>query len=310
MKTVTIIVPFYNEEESVDIFFTDIDKTLNDLTEFEFSFICIDDGSSDSTLDALKKQQNTRELKIIEFSRNFGKESAITAGLDNFSADIAIIMDSDLQDPPKLISEMLQEIQKGYEVVTATRTDRSKDSYFKRTTAKWFYKAHNSFSEIQIPENVGDFRAMTSQVVQEIRRLRENNRFMKGIFTWVGFKTTTVNYSRPEREKGETKWSLAKLWNFAVDGITSFSSLPIKIWTYIGVVIAIISLIYALIIITRTLLFGIDVPGYASILVFILFLGSLQLISIGLIGEYIGRIYMEVKERPIYVVKRIHKKES
>ena len=303
MKTVTIIVPFYNEEESVDIFFSDIDKTLGDLTEYYFSFICIDDGSNDLTLDALKKQQNIRDIEIIEFSRNFGKESAITAGLDSFSSDIAIIMDSDLQDPPKLISEMLQQIQQGYEVVTATRTDRSKDSYFKRTTAKWFYKAHNSFSEIQIPENVGDFRAMTSQVVQEIRRLRENNRFMKGIFTWVGFKTTTVNYSRPEREKGETKWSLTKLWNFAVDGITSFSSLPIKIWTYIGVLIAIISLIYALIIITRTLIFGIDVPGYASILVFILFLGSLQLISIGLIGEYIGRIYMEVKERPIYVVK-------
>ena len=310
MKTVTIIVPFYNEEESVDIFFSDIDKTLGDLTEYYFSFICIDDGSNDLTLDALKKQQNIRDIEIIEFSRNFGKESAITAGLDNFSSDIAIIMDSDLQDPPKLISEMLQQIQQGYEVVTATRTDRSKDSYLKRTTAKWFYKAHNSFSEIQIPENVGDFRAMTSQVVQEIRRLRENNRFMKGIFTWVGFKTTTVNYSRPEREKGETKWSLTKLWNFAVDGITSFSSLPIKIWTYVGVLIAIISLIYALIIITRTLIFGIDVPGYASILVFILFLGSLQLISIGLIGEYIGRIYMEVKERPIYVVKRVHKKES
>ena len=310
MKTVTIIVPFYNEEESVDIFFSDIDKTLGDLTEYYFSFICIDDGSNDLTLDALKKQQNIRDIEIIEFSRNFGKESAITAGLDNFSSDIAIIMDSDLQDPPKLISEMLQQIQQGYEVVTATRTDRSKDSYFKRTTAKWFYKAHNSFSEIQIPENVGDFRAMTSQVVQEIRRLRENNRFMKGIFTWVGFKTTTVNYSRPEREKGETKWSLTKLWNFAVDGITSFSSLPIKIWTYVGVLIAIISLIYALIIITRTLIFGIDVPGYASILVFILFLGSLQLISIGLIGEYIGRIYMEVKERPIYVVKRVHKTES
>lgn len=310
MKTVTIIVPFYNEEESVGIFFSDIDKTIGDLTEYYFSFICIDDGSNDSTLDALKKQQNIRDIEIIEFSRNFGKESAITAGLDNFSSDIAIIMDSDLQDPPKLISEMLQQIQEGYEVVTATRTDRSKDSYFKRTTAKWFYKAHNSFSEIQIPENVGDFRAMTSQVVQEIRRLRENNRFMKGIFTWVGFKTTTVNYSRPEREKGETKWSLTKLWNFAVDGITSFSSLPIKIWTYVGVLIAIISLIYALIIITRTLIFGIDVPGYASILVFILFLGSLQLISIGLIGEYIGRIYMEVKERPIYVVKRVHKKES
>ena len=310
MKTVTIIVPFYNEEESVDIFFSDIDKTLGDLTEYYFSFICIDDGSNDLTLDALKKQQNIRDIEIIEFSRNFGKESAITAGLDNFSSDIAIIMDSDLQDPPKLISEMLQQIQQGYEVVTATRTDRSKDSYFKRTTAKWFYKAHNSFSEIQIPENVGDFRAMTSQVVHEIRRLRENNRFMKGIFTWVGFKTTTVNYSRPEREKGETKWSLTKLWNFAVDGITSFSSLPIKIWTYVGVLIAIISLIYALIIITRTLIFGIDVPGYASILVFILFLGSLQLISIGLIGEYIGRIYMEVKERPIYVVKRVHKKES
>ena len=310
MKTVTIIVPFYNEEESVGIFFSDIDKTIGDLTEYYFSFICIDDGSNDLTLDALKKQQNIRDIEIIEFSRNFGKESAITAGLDNFSSDIAIIMDSDLQDPPKLISEMLQQIQQGYEVVTATRTDRSKDSYFKRTTAKWFYKAHNSFSEIQIPENVGDFRAMTSQVVQEIRRLRENNRFMKGIFTWVGFKTTTVNYSRPEREKGETKWSLTKLWNFAVDGITSFSSLPIKIWTYVGVLIAIISLIYALIIITRTLIFGIDVPGYASILVFILFLGSLQLISIGLIGEYIGRIYMEVKERPIYVVKRVHKKES
>lgn len=310
MKTVTIIVPFYNEEESVGIFFSDIDKTIGDLTEYYFSFICIDDGSNDLTLDALKKQQNIRDIEIIEFSRNFGKESAITAGLDNFSSDIAIIMDSDLQDPPKLISEMLQQIQEGYEVVTATRTDRSKDSYFKRTTAKWFYKAHNSFSEIQIPENVGDFRAMTSQVVQEIRRLRENNRFMKGIFTWVGFKTTTVNYSRPEREKGETKWSLTKLWNFAVDGITSFSSLPIKIWTYVGVLIAIISLIYALIIITRTLIFGIDVPGYASILVFILFLGSLQLISIGLIGEYIGRIYMEVKERPIYVVKRVHKKES
>ena len=310
MKTVTIIVPFYNEEESVNTFFEHLDKTLNELKEYHFSFICIDDGSTDSTLSTLQQQQNARDMEIVEFSRNFGKESAITAGLDNFSGDVAIIMDSDLQDPPSLIPELLQKLQEGFEVVTATRTDRSQDSFFKRTTAKWFYKAHNSFSDIQIPENVGDFRAMTSQVAQEIRRLRENNRFMKGIFTWVGFKTSTVNYARPEREKGETKWSLSKLWNFAVDGITSFSSLPIKIWTYIGVIIAIISLIYALIIITRTLLFGIDVPGYASILVFILFLGSLQLISIGLIGEYIGRIYMEVKERPIYVVKRIHKKES
>jgi len=203
---------------------------------------------------------------------------------------------------------MLNELNDGYEVVTATRTDRSEDTFFKRISARLFYKAHNAFSEHQIPENVGDYRAMTAQVVQEIRRLREKNRFMKGILSWVGFKTTTIDYKRPQRKKGETKFTIWKLWNFAVDGITSFSSMPIKVWTYIGVLIAFISLIYALFILTRTLIFGVDVPGYASILIFILFLGSLQLISIGLIGEYIGRIYMEVKERPIYVVKRVHKK--
>ncbi|MAC03446.1 MAG: glycosyltransferase [Gammaproteobacteria bacterium] len=308
MKTVTIITPFYNEEENVDVFFEEVSKVTDELGSYNFSYICIDDGSNDQTLTKLITHQESKTIEIIEFSRNFGKESAITAGLDHFNADIAIVIDSDLQDPPNLIIQMLNELNDGYEVVTATRTDRSEDTFFKRISARLFYKAHNAFSEHQIPENVGDYRAMTAQVVQEIRRLREKNRFMKGILSWVGFKTTTIDYKRPQRKKGETKFTIWKLWNFAVDGITSFSSMPIKVWTYIGVLIAFVSLIYALFILTRTLIFGVDVPGYASILIFILFLGSLQLISIGLIGEYIGRIYMEVKERPIYVVKRVHKK--
>jgi glycosyltransferase involved in cell wall biosynthesis len=228
----------------------------------------------------------------------------MTAGIDATTGDCVIPIDADLQDPPALISEMLQKWQEGAEVVLAKRVDRSSDSYSKRTTALMFYRLHNTLSSLQIPENVGDYRLMDRVVVDALKQLPERQRFMKGLFAWVGFKTVTIEYSRDARLVGETKFSGWKLWNFAIEGITSFSLVPLKIWIYVGLAGALFAFLYATFIILRTLIFGIDLPGYASLLVVTLFFGSLQLISLGVIGEYIGRIYFESKQRPLYLIRK------
>ena len=304
---VSIISPFYNEGLGVLKFKEAITNVLNSLQEYDFEIICIDDGSTDNTLSKLiAVAHHDHRFRIIELSRNFGKEAAMTAGIDEAKGNCIIPIDADLQDPPALIGKMLLAWQQGYEVVLAKRIDRSTDSFAKRKTAQLFYRLHNVVSNLQIPEDVGDFRLMDRVVVDALKKLPERQRFMKGLFTWVGFKSVTVDYVRNARSTGTTKFSGWRLWNFAIEGITSFSLVPLKVWTYIGLFGSLFAIFYATFIIIRTWIFGIDLPGYASLLVVMLFFGSLQLMSLGIIGEYIGRIYFESKQRPIYLIKKQH----
>ncbi|MDZ7666365.1 MAG: glycosyltransferase family 2 protein [Desulfotignum sp.] len=269
-----------------------------------FEIICVNDGSTDDTFDQLMQEKQQRgHITVINLSRNFGKEAALTAGLAHATGRAVIPMDADLQDPPELIADMVDYWDKGYDVVLAKRTDRSSDRLSKRITAKWFYKIHNLLSSILLPADVGDFRLMSRKVVDAVNQLPENQRFMKGIFAWVGFKTATVGYTRENRKAGKTRFNFWKLWNLAIDGVTSFSSAPLRIWLYLGVFTSLLSFLYGCFIIVKTLIFGIDLPGYASIVTIILFLGGIQLIGIGVIGEYIGRMYLESKRRPPYIIR-------
>ena len=302
---VSIVVPFYNEVEGVERFYESLCSALRSVSDVNFEIVCVDDGSKDGTLQRLiALVGRDSRFRAVELSRNFGKEAALSAGIDAATGDAVIPIDADLQDPPELIPVLIGEWQKGADVVLARRTERISDSFLKRTTAKLFYRLHNQLSPIKIPDNVGDFRLMNRAAVDALKRLPERNRFMKGLFAWVGFKTTTVEYTRKPRVAGTTKFSGWKLWNFALEGFTSFSTAPLRLWTYIGGVGAIASVIYAAVIILRTLIRGVDIPGYASLLVVVLFIGSIQLIGIGVLGEYIGRIYMESKQRPGYIVRR------
>lgn len=301
----SLIVPVYNEEGVSHIFVKEIEHVILNLNK-TYEIIFINDGSRDNTLSELielKKLHNN--IKIINLSRNFGKEAALTAGLDNALGEAIIPIDVDLQDPPELIKEMVLKWEEGYDVVLAKRVDRSSDTFSKRFTANAFYKLHNRISNINIPENVGDYRLFSRKVLNAIQLLPENQRFMKGIFAWVGFKTTTLEYSRVERIAGKTSFNSWKLWNFALEGITSFSTLPLRIWLYIGTVISLFSFIFGIFILFKTIFYGIDLPGYASTTIIILFLGGIQLIGIGVLGEYIGRLYIESKHRPIYIIDEI-----
>lgn len=302
-QKLSLLVPMYNEAEVIPVFFDTVLKHLEAL-DMELEFVCVNDGSKDTTLELIKDYAaKDARIKVISFSRNFGKEPAMTAALDFATGDAIIPIDADLQDPPELIVDMVAQWRAGFDVVYARRSSRDKDSVIKRNTAKWFYSLFNKMSETDIPANVGDYRLMDKKVVEVIRKLPEKDRFMKGIFCWPGFKNTTVEFERPERAEGETKFNMWKLWNFAISGIASFSTMPIRLGIYLGLLISAASFIYSLFIITKTLFMGVDVPGYASIMVVVLFLGGIQLFFLGLLGEYIGRIYKEVKNRPLYVVE-------
>ena len=299
----SIVVPFYNESESIEIFFQRVVPILKK-TNLDFEIVCVNDGSRDDTFEKLQQQKKKNNfIRIVNFSRNFGKEAALTAGIDFSEGDAVIPMDCDMQDPPELVPQMIEKWKEGADVVLAKRADRSNDDFLKRTTAKWFYKIYNWLSEIELPENVGDFRLMDRKVVDAVRNLREQKRFMKGLFAFVGFKTVTIEYKRPKRAKGESSWSYWKLWNYAIDGITSFSTFPLKVCMYLGFLVTTVSFLKGLWIICRTVFFGVDVPGYASLMTAILFFGGLQMFCLGIIGEYIGRIYTEAKKRPIYIVR-------
>ena len=236
-----------------------------------------------------------QEISLVALSRNFGKEAALTAGLDHARGDAIIVMDVDLQDPPELISDFIAKWREGYDVVYGTREDRQTDTFAKRFTADGFYRLFNKISAIKIPENTGDYRLMDRRVVETVKQLPERSRFMKGLFAWVGYSSTGVSYVRPVRAAGTTKFNFWRLWNFAIDGIASFSTVPLRMWSYVGAIIATLSFIYALIIVTKTIITGTDVPGYASLITFVLFFGSVQMISIGVLGEYISRLFVEVK---------------
>ena len=302
---VSVVVPFHDEAGAVASFYRELSAALDALAGQRFEVICVDDGSADGTLEQLLALvERDARIRVLELSRNFGKEAALTAGIDAARGQAVIPMDADLQDPPQLIGRLLEEWRRGAEVVLARRTDRSSDSFLKRKTAQLFYRVHNRLSSVHLPENVGDFRLLDRVAVDALKALPERQRFMKGLFAWIGFRTATVDYARPARAGGVSKFSGWRLWNFALEGITSFSTLPLRIWTYIGAIGALLTFTYATFITVRTLIYGIDVPGYASLLVAILFLGSLQLLSVGLLGEYIGRVYLETKRRPVYVVRR------
>jgi len=301
--TISIVCPCYNEEEVIDIFLETITPIL-DKSGFSYEIIFINDGSKDNTLNIIKMAKSKyNQIRIVNFARNFGKESALTAGLDFSLGEVIIPIDVDLQDPPELILEFLEKWKDGYDVVLAKRVNRDSDSFFKRKSAELFYRLHNKISHIDIPNNVGDYRLMSRRVVDAIKLLPENQRFMKGIFAWVGFKTTTVEYTREARVAGNTSFNGWKLWNFALDGITSFSTVPLRVWLYIGMSISFLSFLFGATIIVKTLIYGIDLPGYASMLTIILFLGGIQLMGIGILGEYLGRIYNETKNRPIYIIE-------
>ena len=301
--TISIVCPCYNEEAVLSIFMERISVVLSE-TGYDYEVILINDGSKDDTLNVMESlRAEDSQVRTVNLSRNFGKEAALTAGLDLARGEVIIPIDADLQDPPELIHDFLREWKKGYDVVVAKRVDRSTDSWAKKLSAELFYKFHNAVANVEIPENVGDFRLINRRVLQAIQLLPENQRFMKGIFSWVGFKTSVVEYKRESREAGETSFNGWKLWNFALDGITSFSTAPLRIWLYVGSVISAFAFIYLSITIIKTLIFGIDSPGYASLITVILFLGGVQLIGIGVLGEYVGRLYMESKRRPSYIVE-------
>jgi glycosyltransferase involved in cell wall biosynthesis len=303
----TLIVPVMNEEAAIGAFLGRVVPILEGIAAVGpdgFDILFIDDGSSDSTMAAIRRANAAdKRVKAVSLSRNFGKEAALSAGLDFATGDAVIPIDVDLQDPPEVIPEMVAKWREGFEIVYGVRSNRQSDSLGKRLTADLFYRAHNWMSRDKIPEHAGDFRLLDRRVVETIKAMPERTRFMKGLFSWVGFRQTEVCYERSAREEGNSKFSYWRLWTFALDGVTSSSTVPLRIWSYIGGIVALFALGYALIIIFRTLIFGIGTPGYASLIVAILFLGGLQLLSLGILGEYVGRIFVETKNRPIYVVR-------
>jgi len=305
----SVLVPVKDEEEALPVFLKRVKPVLDALRLDEkpvsWEILFVDDGSEDQTL-AVIAAANEVDPRIvgISFSRNFGKESALSAGLDHARGQVVVPIDVDLQDPPEVIGEMLERWRQGFDVVYGVRRDRASDSLPKRFTADLYYRAHNKLSTDKIPEHAGDFRLLDRKVVDVIRSMPERNRFMKGLFAWSGFKQSAVEYDRSEREQGKTKFNYWKLWTLAIDGITSASTVPLRIWSYLGGFIALVALLFALWIVLRTILFGVDVRGYPSLMVAILFFGGLQLLSLGILGEYVGRVLVEVKRRPIYVIRQ------
>lgn len=301
---ISIICPCYNEADVLEKFANRLIDVLDPETA-NYELVFVNDGSTDATLaKLLELKKGPIPLRIIDLSRRFGKEAAIAAGLDHANGDAVIVIDADLQDPPELIPELVAAWRDGNKVVVARRSDRSADTLLKRLSARAFYRFHNLLSQTEIPVDVGDFRLLDREVVDVLCKLPERQRFMKGLFSWVGFEPAVVDYTRESRASGRTKFSWWRLWNLGLEGITSFSTAPLRVWTYIGLAISATAFTYGGYIVLRTLVFGIDVPGYASLLTAVLFLGGVQLISLGVIGEYVGRIYMETKGRPIYVVRR------
>ncbi len=299
----SVVAPMYNESANVDRFVERIVPVLDRLG-LPYEIICVNDGSRDDTLARLLDQHRRNPaVKVLGLARNFGKEVALTAGIDYANGAAVVPIDADLQDPPEVIAELVAEWRAGYDVVYATRRSRQGESWLKRFTANAFYRVLGRLTEIEIPRNTGDFRLMDRRVADALRHLPERTRFMKGLFAWVGFRQTSVLYDRAPRRAGRTTWNYWRLWNFALDGITSFSTVPLRVWSYAGAGVSLTAFVAAAYLIIRTLLHGSDVPGYASLMVVILFLGGIQLITLGVLGEYIGRIYTEVKGRPLYLVR-------
>lgn len=302
-KLISIVIPCYNEQETVNIFYKEITKIIENI-DYEFEFIFVNDGSKDQTILKIQKLCNQDDrVKLLDFSRNFGKESAMLAGLNYAKGDAVILMDVDLQDPPELIYEMVKYWEQGYENIYTKRKSRKGEPILRSYFSQKFYQLINQISEIEIVDGARDYRLFSRPVVNELIRLQESNRFSKGLFSWIGYSSICLEFDYQSRSAGTTKWSFFQLCNYAIEGITSFSNTPLRLATYTGLFIAISSFIYLIYIINHTLIFGNQVPGWSSTVCIILFLGGIQILFLGIIGEYIGRIYIEVKKRPNYIVK-------
>jgi glycosyltransferase involved in cell wall biosynthesis len=303
-KLLSIVAPMHNEAAVLDAFFARLETATAGLG-VRVEIICVDDGSKDATLPALAARAAVDpKVKVVALARNFGKEAALTAGIDAATGDMVLPIDADLQDPPELIAEFVRRWEEGYDVVYGARSDRSSDTRMKRTSARLFYDVFNRVSDLAIPESAGDFRLMDREVVEALKKLPERNRFMKGLFAWVGFRQIGVPYVRPQRAAGTSSFGYLKLLRFALDGITSFSTAPLRIWTIVGLLGAVLAVLAAAALIVNVLLNGREVPGYASLMVVILLGFAVQMIAFGVLGEYVGRLYQEVKGRPIYVVRQ------
>lgn len=304
MKKVSILIPAYNEEEVLYTLYDRLENVINKLNNYEFEVLLINDGSKDNTLNILKElRKKDNRMCYINLSRNYGKETAMIAGLDYVTGDCCIILDADLQDPPELIEDMLKYWEQGYDDVYAKRKSRAGESFMKKFTSSLFYKTLQRSTRIPIQKNTGDFRLLDRRCVDALRKFRESERYTKGMFSWIGFNKKEILFDRDPRVAGTTKWNYWKLIDLAIEGITSFTTKPLRISSFLGVIISLCAFIYIVIIITRTLIMGEAVKGYPSLMAVILFLGGVQLLSLGIIGEYIGRIFNETKRRPLYFVE-------
>lgn len=306
MSKLTVVVPAYNESEGLRDFHARLTAVLDGL-DLQSEVLYVDDGSRDDTYAIMCALRDAdRRVSTLKLSRNFGKELALTAGLDHVDADAAIVIDSDLQDPPELIPTFVRHWREGYDVVYGTRASRAGETSFKKMTATGFYRVMERLSATPIPRDTGDYRLLSRRALDALKQVRERQRFMKGLFTWVGFKQLSVIYHRDPRHAGETKWNYWKLWNFAIEGITSFSNAPLKVATYFGLLAALLAFAFGIWVLGKALWFGDPVRGYPSLMVVVLFLGGVQLMALGVIGEYLGRLYVESKQRPLYLIDEYH----
>ena len=304
MKTIDVVVPCFNEEAMLEMFYRESEKIYKNIEGYRFTYIFVNDGSKDKTHLLLKELAgNNDNVKYISFSRNFGKEAAMYAGLCNTTADYIIVMDADLQHPPALVPKMISEIEKGYDCCAAKRTSRKGESKIKSAFSALYYKLSNRFTDVQLVQNAVDFRIMSRQMVDNIIKLSEVQRFSKGIFEWVGFQTSWIPYENIERPAGETKWSFKSLFKYALTGITSFSIAPLRFLTCSGLFISFLAFVMIIVTLVRKLFFGIEVSGYASLMIAVLFMGGIIELSLGILGEYIANIYLEAKDRPIYMFR-------
>ncbi len=311
MKTISVVIPVYNENEVINSSYNIIKEVLEKLTQYDYEIIFVNDGSTDGTLDFLQEiSKENEKVKIISFSRNFGHQAAVTAGIQYVTGDAIVIIDADLQDPPELIPDMLKLWEEGYDDVYAKRKSRKGESFLKKFTSKMYYKMLQSVTNIEIQKDTGDFRLLDRRCVEALKSIRESQRYTKGLFSWIGYNKKEILFDRDPRAAGKTKWNYGKLINLSIDGLTSFTTTPLRFAAVMGILVSLAGFIYMLAIIIKTIIYGIDVPGYSSTMVVILFLGGIQLIFLGVIGEYLGRTFNESKRRPIYFVERYNEEKE
>lgn len=302
-KTITILIPAYNEEEVLDKLYERLDALSREIPKYQLEFLFVNDGSRDRTLEIIKTYRTKdHRVSFVSLSRNFGKEIGMIAGLDHASGDAVVIIDADLQDPPELIPQMIKHWEEGFDDVYARRSSRAGESWLKKVTSKMYYRILQRSTRIPIQRDTGDFRLLDKRCVQALRQLRESQRYTKGMFSWIGFKKKEIVYNRDPRAAGQTKWNYPKLINFAIDGLTSFTTAPLRFSTIMGIIVSAGAFIYIFVTVIKTILYGPDVAGYPSLMSVILFLGGVQLLSLGIVGEYVGRIFNETKHRPLYFV--------